>query len=105
MPVDLHVDLDGRLPTATEVTAYYVVAEGLTNVARTAHATRAGVTVARRDGGLVVEVRDDGVGGADPRAGSGITGSRTACAHSTAGSSLDSPRGSGTSIEVWLPCE
>src|SRR5688572_20799197 len=105
VPVDLHVDLDGRLPTATEVTAYYVVAEGLTNVARTAHATRAGVTVARLDGGLVVEVRDDGVGGADPRTGSGITGLQDRVGALNGRFHLDSPRGSGTSIEVWLPCE
>jgi signal transduction histidine kinase len=82
-----------------------VVAEGLTNIARTAHATRAGVTVARRDGGLVVEVRDDGVGGADPRTGSGITGLQDRVRALNGRFHLDSPRGSGTSIEVWLPCE
>jgi signal transduction histidine kinase len=105
VPVDLRVDLDGRLPTATEVTAYYVVAEGLTNVARSAHATRGSVTVQRRDGGLSVEVRDDGVGGADRRGGSGITGLEDRVRALNGRFRLDSPRGSGTTMEVWLPCE
>jgi signal transduction histidine kinase len=105
VPVDLRVRLDGRLPTPTEVTAYYVVAEGLTNVARSARATRAGVTVERRDGGLVVEVRDDGVGGANPRAGSGITGLQDRVRAMNGRFGLHSPPGSGTSLEVWLPCE
>jgi signal transduction histidine kinase len=105
VPIDLQVELDGRLPTATEVTAYYVVAEGLTNVARSARATRVGVTVERRDGGLVVAVRDDGVGGADPRAGSGITGLQDRVRAMNGRFRLDSPRGAGTSLEVWLPCE
>ena len=105
VPVDLRVELDGRLPTATEVTAYYVVAEGLTNVARSAHAARAAVTVERRDGGLAVEVRDDGVGGADARAGSGITGLQDRVRALNGRLQLDSPPGAGTTLEVWLPCE
>jgi signal transduction histidine kinase len=105
VPVDLRVDLGGRLTTPTEVTAYYVVAEGLTNVARSAHATRAGVTVERRDGGVAVEVRDDGVGGANPRAGSGITGLQDRVRALNGRFSLDSSPGNGTSLVVWLPCE
>jgi signal transduction histidine kinase len=105
VPVDLSIDLNGRLPTPTEVTAYYVVAEGLTNVARSAHATRAAVTVERRDDGLSVEVRDDGVGGADPRGGSGITGLEDRVRALNGRFRLDSPTGSGTTLEVWLPCE
>jgi signal transduction histidine kinase len=99
------MDLDGRLPRAIEVTAYYVVAEGLTNVARNAHATRAGVTVGIRDSGLAVEVRDDGVGGADPGAGSGIAGLQDRVRALNGRLRLHSPRGAGTSLEVWLPCE
>jgi signal transduction histidine kinase len=105
VPVDLTMDLDGRLPRAIEVTAYYVVAEGLTNVARNAHATRAGVTVGIRDSGLAVEVRDDGVGGADPGAGSGIAGLQDRVRALNGRLRLHSPRGAGTSLEVWLPCE
>jgi signal transduction histidine kinase len=87
------------------VTAYYVVAEGLTNVARSARATRAAVTVERRDGGLSVAVRDDGAGGADPRAGSGITGLEDRVRALNGRFRLQSPRGEGTTLEVWLPCE
>ncbi len=64
----------GRLPGDIEVTAYFVVAEALTNVAKHAQATRARVTVACDADLLVIKVSDDGVGGADPRDGSGLTG-------------------------------
>jgi signal transduction histidine kinase len=105
VPVDLGVDVVGRLPTPTEVTAYYVVAEGLTNVARHAHATRAAVRVERRADGLTVTVRDDGIGGADSRGGSGITGLRDRVRALGGRLRLHSPRGQGTDLEVWLPCE
>ncbi len=105
VPVDLHVKLDGRLPVQTEVTAYYVVAEGLTNVARSARATRAEVTVERQDGGLGIGVSDDGVGGADPAGGSGIAGLRDRVRALDGRFHLDSPSGGGTRLEVWLPCE
>lgn len=105
VPVDLHVDLDGHLPQPTEVTAYYVVAEGLTNVARSARATRAEVRVERRDGGLVVAVRDDGIGGADSERGSGISGLRDRVRALNGRFAIASPAGQGTALEVWLPCE
>jgi signal transduction histidine kinase len=105
VPVDLRVDLDGHLPLPTEVTAYYVVAEGLTNVARSARASRAEVTVERRADGLTVGVRDDGIGGADPAAGSGIAGLRDRVRALNGRFRLDSPVGRGTELEVWLPCE
>jgi signal transduction histidine kinase len=105
VPVDLRVSLDGHLPLPTEVTAYYVVAEGLTNVARSARATRAEVTVERRDGGLAVGVRDDGVGGANPAGGSGIAGIEDRVRAMSGRFRLDSPPGRGTTLDVWLPCE
>ncbi len=105
VPVDLRVDLDGRVPQETEVTAYYVVAEGLTNVARSARATRAEVSVERRDGGLAVVVRDDGIGGADPAEGSGIAGLRDRVRAVNGRIHIDSPQGFGTELKVWLPCE
>ena len=105
VPVDLRVELNGHVPLATEVTAYYVVAEGLTNVARSARATRAGVTVERRDDGLAVSVRDDGVGGADPAAGSGIAGLRDRVRALNGRFRIHSPPGRGTELDVWLPCE
>ena len=74
VPVELGDPLDERLPLPVETAAYYVVAEALTNVAKYADATHARVEVRRDDGELVVEVRDDGAGGADPAGGSGLRG-------------------------------
>jgi signal transduction histidine kinase len=62
------------LPSAVETAAYFLVAEALTNVAKYAVAKEATVRVQREDGYAVVEVSDDGVGGADPAAGSGLRG-------------------------------
>jgi signal transduction histidine kinase len=105
VPVDLNVSLDGRMPLPTEVTAYYVVAEALTNVARSARAQRAEVTLERRDGGLFIGVRDDGIGGADSSGGSGIEGLRDRVRALNGRFSFDSPAGRGTTLEAWLPCE
>lgn len=105
IPVDLHVNLDGRMPLATEVTAYYVVAEALTNTARSARASRAEVTVERRGDELFLRVGDDGIGGADALAGSGIQGLRDRVRALNGRFSLHSPAGHGTTLEVWLPCE
>jgi signal transduction histidine kinase len=72
VPVDNGVSV-GRLPPAVEATAYFVVAEALTNVAKHARAGRAAVMARLEDGALRIEVRDDGVGGARPD-GSGLLG-------------------------------
>ena len=74
MPVELDVLLEDRPPAAVEVAAYYLVCEALTNIAKYAHAETAVVRVARQDAQLVVEIVDDGVGGADPAEGSGLRG-------------------------------
>ncbi len=87
------------------MTAYYVVAEALTNIVRSARANRAEVVVDRRDDGLFIRVEDDGIGGADPLAGSGIEGLRDRVRALNGRFSLDSPAGRGTRLEVWLPCE
>ena len=74
MPVPVEIDVAvGRLPAAVEATAYFVVAEALTNVAKHARAGHAEVTARIEDGTLAVHVRDDGVGGARPD-GSGLVG-------------------------------
>ena len=67
MPVELDSALEERLPSAVETAAYFVVAEALTNVAKYAGATHARVEVRRENGAAVVDIRDDGVGGADDR--------------------------------------
>lgn len=73
-PVELKVSLDERLPPPVEVAAYYVVSEALANVTKYASAQSVTVTVARENGRAIVEVEDDGVGGADPSHGSGLRG-------------------------------
>lgn len=105
VPVGVHLDLNGRMPLPTEATAYYLVAEALTNIARSARATRADVTVELRDAGLFIRVRDDGIGGADPLVGSGIEGLRDRVRALNGRFSFVSPAGQGTIIEAWLPCE
>jgi PAS domain S-box-containing protein len=74
IPVELTIRVDGRLPEAIEAAAYYVVSEALVNVAKYAHASTATVTVEESYGRVVIEVGDDGVGGADAAKGSGLRG-------------------------------
>jgi signal transduction histidine kinase len=74
LPVDLDTRVRKRLPEPAELAAYFVVAEALTNVAKYANASRATVRAVRHNERLVVEVSDDGVGGADPSSGSGLRG-------------------------------
>jgi len=102
--VRLSVDVDERLPEPVEVAAYYLVSEGLTNVAKYAHAASAQVEVARENGRVVVQVEDDGVGGADPGRGSGLRG--LADRVETLGGRLRvrSPAGDGTRVRAEIPC-
>jgi signal transduction histidine kinase len=105
VPVRLSVEAEGRLPEAVEVGAYYVVTESLANVAKHAQATVASVDVRSTGGVLVVEVVDDGVGGADSERGSGIRG--LADRVEALGGSLRvwAPAGSGTRVRAEIPCE
>jgi signal transduction histidine kinase len=79
------------------------VSEALTNVAKYAEATHATVRLAREDGALVVEVRDDGVGGADIGAGSGLSGLADRVGACEGSLSVDSPPGGGTLLRAVLP--
>jgi signal transduction histidine kinase len=92
-----------RLPEAIEAAAYFVVAEALTNVAKYAHASQATVRVARLNGHAVVEVADDGIGGADPDRGSGIRGLADRVSALDGRMVLDSPAGSGTRLRAEIP--
>jgi PAS domain S-box-containing protein len=92
-----------RLASAVETTAYFTVAEALTNVAKYAQATYATVRAACEDGDLVVEIRDDGVGGADPDGGSGLRGLADRVAACDGGLSVASPPGEGTLVRAVLP--
>jgi signal transduction histidine kinase len=104
LPVDLRVDA-GPLPRTAEAAAYFTVAEALTNVAKYAQASSASVSVGRRNGHAVVEVRDDGVGGADPGRGSGLSGLADRLAALDGRLSVESPAGAGTVLRAEIPCE
>ncbi|MCI4062671.1 sensor histidine kinase [Micromonospora sp. R77] len=104
VPVTVHVDLDPPPPDLVETTAYYVVSECLGNVARHAGATRAEVRLARSGDRLVVEVSDDGRGGADPARGTGLTGLADRVAAADGRLLLASPPGGPTLVRVELPC-
>jgi signal transduction histidine kinase len=103
VPVELDVRAGTRFPEPVEVAAYYVVSEALTNTTKHARASRTQVAVEERDGHLRVSVHDDGVGGAEPRRGSGLTGLRDRV--EALGGSIDvrSGAGEGTLIVVDLP--
>ena len=98
------MDLPGRCAASVEATAYFIVAEALTNVARHSGAARATVAV-RRDGDrLLLSVHDNGLGGADESRGSGLTGIRRRVEAYDGTLSLTSPGGGPTSVRVELPC-
>ncbi len=105
LPVEIAARLGERVPEAVELAAYFVVSEALTNVAKYAHASRAVVRLGRENGRVVVEVADDGVGGADPDLGTGLRG--LADRVSTLGGHLDvsSGAGAGTTVTARIPCE
>jgi len=101
--VNLDFRADGRFPEPVEVAAYYVVSESLTNAAKYADTPVVDVALAADDGALRVEVRDDGCGGADPAAGSGLLGLRDRVEAIGGTMHLTSPPGAGTSLRVELP--
>jgi signal transduction histidine kinase len=104
MPIELDVASDERLPEVVEAAAYYVVAEALANVAKYASAQAVSVTVQRSDGLAVVEVVDDGLGGADPAGGSGLRGLSDRVEALGGTLVLDSRLGSGTLVRAEIPC-
>ncbi|MEU7932851.1 sensor histidine kinase [Micromonospora echinofusca] len=104
VPVDVHAELARPLPELVESTAYFVVSEALGNVVRHAGATRAEVRLVEADGELVVEISDDGHGGADPARGTGLTGLADRVAAADGRLLLASPPGGPTLVRVELPC-
>jgi signal transduction histidine kinase len=103
VPVELDVELDERPVPAVEAAAYFVAAEALTNVAKYASARAATVRLRRSGDCIDVEVIDDGVGGADPDAGSGLRGLEDRVAALDGTLTVESPRGRGTRVHVRLP--
>jgi PAS domain S-box-containing protein len=103
MPVPVEIDVSvGRLPAAVEATAYFVVAEALTNVAKHARARRASVVARVADGTVQVQVRDDGVGGALPD-GSGLLGLADRLAVLDGQLRVESPVDGGTLVAADMP--
>ena len=102
LPVSIDVT-DERLPPALEATAYFIVAEALTNVVKHAGASRAHINAHLDDGALRVEVRDDGVGGAHLDGSSGLLGIHDRAAAMNGKLTVDSPPGRGTTIVATLP--
>jgi PAS domain S-box-containing protein len=103
VPVELRTALPERLPIAIEAAAYFTVCEALTNVAKYADASHAWVTAELRDGELAVEIGDDGVGGIDPSAGSGLEGLRDRIAAVDGTLEIASSPRRGTVLRARLP--
>jgi len=104
LPVELEHTPGGRLPEAVELAAYFVVTEALTNVAKYASATHVSVRAVRDDGHVIVEVADDGVGGADPRRGSGLRGLADRLSALDGRLEIEEARGGGTLVRADIPC-
>jgi signal transduction histidine kinase len=104
VPVRLTVDIEGRLPESIEVAAYYVVCESLANVGKHANATSATIDVVRENGRVVVEVIDDGIGGADTERGSGLRGLADRVEALGGRLQVWTPGGVGTRVRAEMPC-
>jgi signal transduction histidine kinase len=105
IPVDLRIDTEERLAEPLEVAAYFVASEALANAAKHSEASRIDVSLARRDGALVLSVRDDGVGGVEPARGSGIVGLDDRVEALGGSLDVDSRPGKGTTVTAELPLE
>ena len=103
LPVELDVQVDDPLPAPVEAAAYYVVSEALANVAKHARADAARVRIVRMNGHAVVDVSDDGAGGADLDHGSGLCGLRDRVETLNGRLVVESPSGRGTRICAELP--
>ena len=104
LPVDLEEMPEERMPAPVEAAAYFVVAESLTNISKYAGARHATVRIERSKGFAVVEVRDDGVGGADPATGTGLRGLADRIAALDGRLEVHSPPGEGTLVRANIPC-
>jgi signal transduction histidine kinase len=104
VPVTIASLPERRLPAPAEAATYFLVSEALANVAKYAHASSVRVSVADTDGGVLVDVDDDGVGGADPARGSGLRGLADRV-HALDGQlTVESPLGHGTHLHAAIPC-
>jgi signal transduction histidine kinase len=105
LPVTVRGTLGGRVDPQVEIAAYFAVSEALANVAKYAGATRATVGVAHDGSRLIVDITDDGRGGADPQAGSGLRGLADRVGALDGHIEVQSPRSAGTRVHVEIPCK
>jgi signal transduction histidine kinase len=105
VPVELNVNIGRRLAESIEVAAYFVVSEALTNAAKHAQASAVHVDLNVEDTVLRLSVHDDGIGGADPRQGSGLIGLRDRVEAIGGRIHIESPAGKGTSLLVTIPID
>jgi signal transduction histidine kinase len=105
LPVEVEAKLGDRVPEPVELAAYFVVSEALTNVVKYSHASQARVRLERDDGRVLVEVVDDGVGGAEPGRGSGLRGLADRISALGGRFEVDSSPGAGTTVRASIPCE
>jgi PAS domain S-box-containing protein len=103
VPVTVEMQIEARLPENVEVTAYYVASEALANAAKHAHASEVRITVDVDDRWIVLTVRDDGVGGADPSRGSGLIGLHDRVAALGGALAIHSEPGAGTVLTAQIP--
>jgi signal transduction histidine kinase len=96
---------DERLDESVEAAAYFLVSESLANCVKHAHASKVRVSVTRRNGHAVVDVDDNGVGGADASCGSGLRGLSDRVQALDGTFVLASPAGGGTQVHAEIPCE
>jgi signal transduction histidine kinase len=104
-PVTITGVPEARLPAAVEATAYFITAEALTNVSKYAQATKASVDLTEDRGRLRVTISDDGVGGADPKLGTGLRGLYDRVSALDGRFMVSSPVGGGTAVIAELPLE
>jgi signal transduction histidine kinase len=104
VPTEVAYGAQGRLPEPIELAAYFVTSEALANVGKYARARSASVRVAHGDGELVIEIADDGIGGADAARGSGLRGLADRVEALDGRLRVVSPPGAGTVVRAELPC-
>jgi signal transduction histidine kinase len=105
VPIDLDVPTNARCPEAIEIAAYYVASEALANTMKHAQASHIEISLTTRNGSLLLSIRDDGVGGANPARGSGLTGLADRIEALGGSLHVHSAAGAGTLITVDLPLE
>jgi signal transduction histidine kinase len=105
LPVTLEVTISGRMPEQVESAAYFVASEALSNAAKHSHASEVRLAASKQDDALVLEVADDGIGGAGPGGGSGLRGLADRVEALGGRLTVSSPPGRGTTLRAQFPCE